>query len=419
MSKRFAVFVLMCLFLSGCAGKPDMTQPTATEQPAAESVVTEQTIGELTVSEAMRDYNAQNQFRGIAPRIISFQETEMFFCGSGFMGNIIYYYDKISGISGVLCADPACTHESSSCGAFADYGSFFCDGEVRYWIGEDSQGYSRDNYLWSGDLSGMNREKVKRLSFEDIILQYQPQHYEIHRGRFYILGDSSIVDGVSSRQRVTLLSSSVDDSESFEVLFDETFERNVHPSIRFVGDSAYLTLQIFPQGGPFDLTILKINTKSGEAETIYEETGMTESIDPAWVTEQGEIYLPGRNDACAYIWKLQNGKRVEIACWEYPDPSSPSIFDGIASFVYRLGDERWIDIINLSGEVLYSGKLFQESVPEMEGDPNKYSYAEVGGDADKIILNLQNFTDRGLVDYTVMLDLKENLKATVLWRSQR
>lgn len=415
MNRRFAVLIFICFLLAGCVRDPGQVNPTDTE-----SIGTEPTTVELVASESMREYNAQNKFRGNAPRVNSFQETESFFCGSGLMGEVIHYYDKASGVSGVLCADPSCTHESSACGAYADYGSFFCNEDgTCYWVGKDDQGEGRDYYLWTGDLAGTNQKKVKRLSLEDIIMQYQPQQYEIHRGRFYILGQNDIVDGVNTYQRVVLLSSALDGTEQYATLFDQTFDLNVHPFLRFVGDSVYLTLQVFPNGGPYDVTILKINVKTGDVETIYEESGMTESIAPVWVTEQGEIFIPGRNDESAFIWKLENGNRVEIFHWEHSEPASPSVFDGIATFTYKIDGVLWIDIINLSGETLYSGKLFPVDIPEIDGNPNEYSRAIIGGDTEKLILSLQNFTGTGLKDYTILLDLNENLNPTILWITQR
>ena len=151
---------------------------------------------------------------------------------------------------------------------------------------------------------------------------------------------------------------------------------------------------------------------------IYEETEMPEYIGPAWVTVQGGIYLPGADDERAYVWKLENGKRVEVISWETEIPSAPDIMDGIAVLSYRVDGVRRVEIADLSGQTIYSGELFPEGLPGVEGDPNMFSYAIIGGDADKIILNLQNITQNEMVDYTVMLDLNNNLKATVLWVNQ-
>lgn len=167
------------------------------------------------------------------------------------------------------------------------------------------------------------------------------------------------------------------------------------------------------------MRITRYDIKTGTAETVYEETGVTEALDTIWVTEQEEIYLSGSGEDHAYVWKLENGEWVEIASRAGNDPSAPEIMDGIAAYIYLDNGIRWIEIINLSGEPVYSGKLFPEEIPGLEEDPNKYSFAVVGGDADKIILNLQSFTGSGLTDYTLMLDLHDNLKPTVLWSGQK
>ena len=403
MRKRMVLWMLtLCLLLTGCAGIGDQTEPTGPE----------------TVVPVL-GYDAQNQYRGVIPGVFAFQETEDVFCGSGFFTDVLYYYDKASGISGVLCADPSCTHDSSECGARADMGGFFYAGEGKvYWVQQGSMSDGWDRFLYRGDLSGTNREQVKRIGMEDVIREYNPQWFEIHRDRLYLQGQKDVVEGVNTYKRVTLVSTSLDSSEEYTVLFDEKFDRAVHPYVRFVGDDIFLTLQIFPEGGPFDVKILKINTKTGETETIYEESGMTESIDPVWVTEQGDIYLPGRSEECAYVWKLENGERVEVISWKSDNPSAPSIMDGIAVFIYQKDGVRWTEIVDLSGQTIYSGLLFPENIPGTEGDPNGFSYAEIGGDTDKIILNLQSITQNGMVDYTVMLDLNNNMEATVLWSNQ-
>lgn len=397
MKKWIALWVLALCLLTGCEGTMYPTDP----------------------SELALGCDAQNKYRGLTSGVFAFQETEELFFGTGFMGEKIYYYDKASGISGVLCADPSCTHDSTACGAHVDMGGFYYAGEGKaYWLQQRDESDNWDYFLYKGDLSGIDRELVKRISMEDMIMEYNPQWYEIHRDKLYFLGQMDIVEGVNTRTRVMLVSTPLDGTQEYTVLFDETFDRAIHPYVRFVGDDIYLTMQIFTKGEPSDVRILKINAKTGETGTVYEEIAVAESIDPAWVTEDGEIYLPGYDDGRACIWKLENGKREEVYSWEYANQVCPGIMDGIAVFIYSVEGIRWIDVIDLSGQMLYSGKLFPEAIPGVEGDPNQFSRAVIGGDADKIIMNLQRITTDGIVDYTVMLDLKDNLKATVLWSSQ-
>lgn len=369
--------------------------------------------------ESSLGFDAQNQY--MLTTTTSFQETNDFFCGSNYIGNYIKYYDKISGISGTLCADPTCMHDSSDCGAYMQAGATLsCYDGMFYWIAQDIQG-SMGYYLWRGDLSGMNREKVKQIGYEDIILTYQPQQYVVHRGNLYILGRNDIVDGAKSLCRVSLLSTPLNGTQEFTTLYDETFDCNVISAIRFRGAFAFLHITTFPQdGSSFHVTVSKIDLHSGNTEIVFEEAEISESPGTLWVTEQGEFYLPGADDTRAYVWKLENNERVQIvsASWSGGYPSIPYIMDEAAVCFTRIDDVLYTRIINLSGETLYDGKLFPEGITGIEGDPNKYTFTVVGGDSDKLILNLQGFTGTGLVDYTIMLDVTNNMKPTLLWSSQ-
>ena len=160
--KQILIFLTICLLLTGCTDSAPVESP--------------------------KGQDAQNQFMFFPS---SFQETEDFYLGSNMIGNYLHYYDKASGISGVLCADPSCGHDNSTCGAYTENGPTVSvwDGKL-YWVAPE--GNSQDKFLWKSDLSGMNREKLKKLSFEDFILKYQPQRYVVHRGMLYVLGDANI-----------------------------------------------------------------------------------------------------------------------------------------------------------------------------------------------------------------------------------
>lgn len=404
MKKQFALLALaVCLSLSGCVEK-DVTEYSDTVST------------EPQVLEDMPACNAQNKY--LLVNALSFQETEDYFCGSNFYGNHLYYYDKISGISGLLCADPACTHDSSACGAYVQSGStmFLYNGQ-RYWITNDFQTDGANYYLWRGDLVGTNQEKVKEISFEDVILPCQPQQYAIHRGNLYFLGAAQVVEGTAEGRRITLMSSPLDSTKEFTALFDQTYDKWANAQMRFVGNDVFFAVYVFPSGGPYDLTILKIDSKTGVTETVYEETGNTEGYRDFWVTEQEEIYLSSGPS----LWKIAEGKRVEVATFENPD-AFPNVLDGIAVSTYLKDGNRWMEIKNFSGETIYNGIFFPTAIPELEGDPNDalqpYHYTIVGGDTDKLILTVFETGQQGIHSYMLMLDLHDNLKPTVLWSSQ-
>ncbi len=403
MKKRLLVYVLsLLLLLTGCGGS------------------SEQEFGD---DRPMPGFDAQNKYF-LTGGMFAFQETDTFFCGGGSMVRYLRYYDKASGISGVLCWDPSCGHDTTSCTAYVGGigGSLSWYDGALYWVSPGENG-DRDDYLWRDDLSGAGREKIKRISFEDIALVYQPQQYMIHRGKLYILGRAHTVTESGEGLRITLLSAPLDEYEEFTVLYDQVFVLGSYPTVRFVGNSIYFSMVVFYEDTFLeDVTITRIDITTGNAEVIYEETGIPEVVGELYVTEQGEMYLPleGRNGGGS-VWKLENGKRTEITSWEGDGPYV-KLMDGIAANFtaeYRENGDRirYVDIKNYSGETIYSGELFPDGIPEFPTAPDNFSFTVVGGDAEKIIFYLSDFIDGVFTVYTVKVDLN-NMKPTILWSHQ-
>ena len=174
-----AVIGAIVLLLSGCQNNtPSVTNPTDSDDPI------------LFAPEK----NAQNKYLMAGS---NFQEADGFFLGTN-SKYYLHYYDKASGISGVLCADPSCAHDSKACGANIGMGislSYY-DGKI-YWVGSEGSDFQR-RYLWESDLSGMNRKKIMEIPWDEIIMPYQPQRYVIHQGKLYIMGSADVVDGDGS-----------------------------------------------------------------------------------------------------------------------------------------------------------------------------------------------------------------------------
>ena len=399
MKKIFAGIMAAVFLLSGCQNN--------TPNPSEIPVGTDKPI------QFPPEKNAQNQY--LLADATSFQETDGFFCGTNLLGSYLQFYDKESGISGILCADPACTHESDECGAYIKKGAnlSYYDGSL-YWITEDAD--SRDNCLWQSDLSGMNRKEIMQISFENVIYPYQPQRYVIHQGKLYIMGHAGVVDGTQSGYRVSLLSGSLSADEDFTVVYDEVFSGNTAETYRFVGDAVYLSLVTYENITSFDLTVIKFDINNHTSTVVYQQANLSENPGAIWVTEDHELYLPAMKETEAYLWKLEDNTRKEITSWSAEKMSAPKVMDGIAMSLSLEGNERWVDIRNFSGEAVYSGKLYPSSVPGLDGDPNTYSTSLVGGDEEKLIFQLIEPT--GTKNYTVLLDLKDHMKATVLWSSE-
>ena len=402
----FLLALVVCLMLTACTpGGPGKDTQGGTEG----------TQGYFDGDTPMPEYDADNRYL-LWPGI-SFQETESYFFGIDMLGEYLRYYDLQTGISGLLCPDPACTHDSDACSAWVGTGASvsYYNGKL-YWVGKDPAGDGHDEYLWRSDITGANREKLKTISFQDTILVYQPQKYYIHRGNLYFLGKDSSVNGVGVGNRITLMTAPLEGDGGFTPLFDETFSEGVNATVRFAGNRVYFAVKSFPEGGPVDLTIICYDRTDGTSQVLCEQTGITYSLGDMWVTEAGEIYMPVLVENVGEVLKLEDGALTEVISLEEENISAPTVLDGIVEYGGREEGVRWVHILTLSGETVYEGMLFPEAIPGIEENPNMLNMAIVGGDRKKLILNLSSLPQDGrMTSYTVMLDLTDNLKPTVLW----
>ena len=408
MRKRIGILLALavCLVLTACTpGKETQSGTEATQ-------------GFFDGDAPMPGYDADNRY--MIWETNSFQETENYFFGTVLGGEYIHYYDMQTGISGLLCPDPACTHDSRACGAKLGIGASvsYYDGKL-YWVGKDPAGDGHDEYLWRSDITGTNREKLKTISFQDTILVYQPQQYYIHRGNLYFLGRAGFVEGTETGDRLTLMTAPLEGNDAFTVLYEKMFYVGVDATVRFVGNKVYFAVQSGTPDSPKDMTITCYDRTDGTSQVLFEQTGMEEVPGDMWVTEAGEIYVPAQVENVAKVLKLEDGALIEVLSQEWESLSAPTILDGIVEFDGQKGDTRWVRILTFSGETVYEGALFPEAIPGIEEDPNTFNWAIVGGDREKLILYLSSYTEAGIIDYIVMLDLTDNLKPTVLWSEER
>ena len=400
MKKIITVMIAFVLFLSGCTH--GTTDPINVDDPIIYAP----------------EKNAQNKYLG---GFTNFQEADGFFLGTAEVNGYLLYYDKASGISGVLCADPSCVHNGKECGG--NIGGVlslsYYDGKL-YWVGPEGSAFMKD-YLWQSDLSGMNRKKIMEIPRDEIIMPYQPQRYVIHQGKLYIIGSASVVDGTQTGKRKSLLSRALSGDEGFTTVYDEVLPNaNDNERYIFVDGFIYIYMSsLNEESSTKNLTVTKVDIAKNISEVVYQETDVTDILGNIWVTEDHELYLSGSTDEKAYLWKIENGSKKEITFWPVDEVNVPDVMDGIVMFMTRDEDNiRYVDIRNFSGETIYKGKLFPSAISGLKKEPNTYNFAVVGGDTEKIIINLIEFADKTMVNYTIQIDLKDNMKTTILWSNK-
>ena len=355
-------------------------------------------------------------------------EVDNFFFGGDPSGGFLYYYDKTTGFSDFLCADPSCEHNSRNCGAYVDRTGLaaFYNGK-RYWATFRTDDGDAAGMLtfWSGDMDGSNRKQIKKIPGESLG-QYVPQTSIIFDNKIYMLGIVNFVDDTLIGNRITVLRTSLDGDKSVEKLFEENYTLNVQARMALVDDSVYVAIQTWTNDGVYSIKIEKINIDTLEQETVYEENDIPEPAGVPWITGAGAIYIPGLDK----MWRIEQEKRVQVA--SFTSGIGPAeVYDGIVLQIYISNGERYADILDFSGERIYRGKLFPKDVDGITGDLNTvngYGLTVFGGDREKVIVSIKQFQSRGEAEngeidnnptYFLMLDLKDNMKPTLLWTATK
>ena len=400
MKKLVAILLTSLLLLTACAKQKAPSVPTLGG-------------GEGT--------DVQNKF-SLYPFALSMVETDTAYYGISNFHYFITYNDKSTGISGPLCSDPDCTHNNKYClayvGVHAPLLSAY-NGSL-YFLAPDFTNDPKDAtlFLWKTDLSGRNREKIKELSLNDLIIPYQPQQYFIHRGYLYVLGQSNDVTQRNVAERITLMRSPLDSSKEFSILYDEKFQCNSEVTLRFVGDRAYLELKQWPQNGSSAEITLKLyafDLTTGQQETLADEQiGM--EIGHLWVTAEGKIYLPIYEENAWKICTLQNGQWQTVFSFD-AKYEAIDIADGVPAVNYggEGGSVRMLCVKDFSGKTLYEGEMFPGGLGQYVEKPDEIGYCCIGGDTNYLYYNIFP-TDGG--SCAIRLDIQNGMKADALWNEK-
>ena len=199
-------------------------------------------------------------------------------------------------------------------------------------------------------------------------------------------------------------------------------------TVRFYGNSVYLSANTFA----FDATqnrsvtkslkIIKYDFLKTTSIDIFVETDLADRYSDFWVTEQGTIYLPGLRGDQGYIWEIKDGEKTEALTFDAAS-STPVPVENFAYLIQMEGNTRCITVKDYSGEPLYEGPLYPQDVPGVPGNPGtnsddstaNYSYAVIGTDGSRLFLNHTRFEAGNMQSYVVMVDVADNMKATLLW----
>lgn len=335
--KLIALFLTALLLLpfAACGKKPEQqppagetAQPAASQQPADSSAAPGETHP-LTYEEV---YNPDTDFDSLRGRTFSMRlmDTEDAYIFS--TGLYLYYYDKVTGDSDVLCPKPECQHDyirqNKECAGFmnAANGYSFCSymGQlyfVRYYL--HSYQLCRMNFDTSG------RENLFTLEFGDGTTEserYSPEYMAIHRGKLYGWSNQNIVKVGEPKFMWSIVCWDLETHE-FSVVFEAEDDGN-YPGVFFFGKyiyfaNVYWEYEKAEDGWNLNYTdetvkVWRYDTETGETEKLFDRTLGTADYGiqqrTLYVAAEDKVYLGGWNNdsGTAGVYNLASGELEEV-----------------------------------------------------------------------------------------------------------
>ena len=401
--KRLLALILCFFLLTACTKQEP---PAGTTAPAASTSVPTIVAPDLT---GLTGENADNNYL-VYNNFECMSESDSVIYKLVNSRTSIYYYDKASGISGPLCGKPDCNHTGQDCDSYIGSAMAlqYYNGSL-YFIAGDLNSPS-EMWLWKADVNGENREKLKQIDVPNIIMIYQPQCCFIHRDRLFLLCLTYHIENGVPMAHTAVLSSPLDGSEEFTILWEEKSESVLEYTYQFSDQYVYIALVTDGEA----VNIFRINFLDGTMESLFSEENNEYIYGGIHLTEQNELYLSGSDATAVYAWKIENGEKTDTVVIESDSNFPPKILDGLVIDTRPNADnQRVATVKTLSGETIYDGLLFPNGIPEIESelDVNTCNYGEVGGTGSLIAFYMgADAYGTKPAEYIVYLDTAQNMK---------
>lgn len=355
---------------------------------------------------------------GSASLPVTVFQTEDIYVGGALGEQYLYFYDGVADTSGLLCTKPSCDHKNANCDAYVSDTCLttICDGK-RYWL--------KDMQLYCSDLDGSNRKYLKTVDWETF-QYYNPQQLLAYRDSLYLIGICDVQDGVDGKKQISLIRTGMDDRKEMELLYCEIHGPGVEPRLCFAGNDYYFGITEWTLNGVFSYYIQKQNLTAAYQNEVYEETNIEEWIGSFSVTEAGKIYVSGAGK----FWEIKNRKRY-LVNEMLSDKDIVRLYREIAVSISYDHGERYIEIRNLEGELIYFGKLFSQDVEEIIGAPydkNEEVFALLLGNEKRIVVMLGQLNETPISPkggicspayYFFSLDIENEMQPTLLWTTAK
>ena len=430
MNKRWFLIsiMIMTLYFPACTqggssissseGTADFrTSDSAEPDQTAESGTHSDTGGETVfdTEEYLKDYDNNNSISGVMKTVAATDDTVYFIktLEDGYM----YYYDRKTEQSGVLCADPSCLHRDEACGGYVGEGNpglFLYDGKL-YWVGrtQDPTGKSRFlRALLRCDSDGRNRETVLLLRRE-MTDQYQPQDFYLHRGYLYFVGEANTVDSAGeAAMLITVKGIALESGEEITILEEKQKGRVSRPKLFFMGTRIYYSYgKTEDESSTYHVMCYHMRTKN--TETVFSGE-IRDSWQPLfaeysfWI--DGEtVYTVFRDQNTGEATRL---KKLKDGRWEdaYVPEDRAWLMMTAGMLVQRdtQGNDgrEMLSIRDLEGNLLYRELL------ELPEDFRGFSIA--GGDRHELFMPIMGESGYNPKMYLIRADIKNQTPPEII-----
>ena len=351
-SRRIITFVLLAvLLLNACTANtpnnPNSSLPLATEEQGEE------------------DFD--NRFGMNNNRLV---ETENAYYFSAFNSSWLYYYDKASGESGVLCGKPDCTHDDGAIdpdcnGLIAQIGA--C---LNLWKGRLHY-FSHDHgpYLamYSMALDGSDRTKDFVINQEADMQNITPQRLDYHRGKLYGQDLREIVRNGEPFYGLVVFSMDAETGEYREIYTAEGAFLT-KPYLYYHEDYVYISYEEYTlhenedhvEFDYFFWHLVRWNIDTEQIEEVVsadaDELNDTATGRRIFIGDDSRIWFAATSNNMAgpmRVYTLEDGRISEAFRFETTGPCFLIKNAAVSIFLF---EKRW-EVRRLDGSLIYMGEL--------------------------------------------------------------
>ena len=376
--------VIFCLSFSACTpGVGGGTDRTAAPEGS---------MGPETM-EACEGWNFDNRLGNGIDSVI---ETADAYYYNGPRGRFIYYYDKASGISGVLCGKPECVHdaipENHDCNGYA-----YIIGKVAYWGGRLrfltlALGTDEGCAIMSMKPDGTDRRVDTYTSAMIGDVYYTPLYMDFHRGMYYCCDTVEIVDDGVPTYETCIFTIDPETGEIKKLYSTDSAYQD--PSLFYYGKYVYFYLGRIEESKNGDrVTLIELrryDTETKEIEDVFisPEDGSLGSRMNIWVESEDLIYIMPNSlqeGEPFKLYKLENGKLSAVVTFD--TEGSGAIVGGAAFVGYP--NERTMEIRRFDGSLIYEGEWKLDLLSELgSGAEASYHVSSVYGDENELFIGM-------------------------------